>query len=79
MDAIVKNPYFKLLVNNITSSKIKKFFLDKIESNIKANALLLYSLIKKAFSVKRVKVTNDDKNISATIFSAIKNRENCDY
>lgn len=37
VNAIVKNPYFKLPTNNITPFTLKEFFLEKIESNFKAN------------------------------------------
>lgn len=35
MDAVVKNPYFKLPADNITPSTLEEFSLEKIESNIK--------------------------------------------
>ncbi len=38
IDAVVKNPYFKLLADNITPSTLKEFSLEKIDSNIKADA-----------------------------------------
>lgn len=37
MDAVVKKSYFKLLANNIMSFILKKFSLEKIDSNIKAD------------------------------------------
>ncbi len=75
MDAIVKNPYFKLLANNITPSILEKFSLKKIESNIKADAPFLHSLIKKASGVNKANVTNGDKNMSATTPLVMKSRK----
>lgn len=34
IDAVIKNPYFKLLANDITPSIVEEFSLEKIESNI---------------------------------------------
>ena len=79
MDAIIKNLYFKLSANNITPSILEKFSLEKIKSNIKVDAPFLYSLIKEASGVKKINVTNCDKNISATTPLATKNRENCQF
>ena len=78
IDAVVKNPYFKLSANNITSSTLEKFSLEKIESNIKAaDVPFFYSLIKRISGVKKVYAANNDKNISATIPLAIKSKEDC--
>lgn len=43
MDTIVKNFYFKLPANNITPSILEEFSFEKIERNIKADALFLHS------------------------------------
>lgn len=75
IDAIVKNSYFKLLANNITPSILKEFSLKKIESNIKADTSFFHSSIREASSVKKVNAANGDKNMSATILLATKNRE----
>ena len=75
IDAVVKNPYFKLPANNITLSILEKFFLEKIESNIKADILFLHSLIREASGVKKVNVTDGNKNMSAITPLATKNRE----
>ncbi len=61
MDAVIKNPYFKLPANNITPSTLEKFSLEKIKSNIKADALFLYSLIRKTSGVKKVNTVDSDK------------------
>lgn len=79
INIIIKNLYFKLLINNITVFIFEKFFFKKIESNIKADIFFLHSLIKKAFDIKKVNATNDDKNISAIIFLVTKNREDCQF
>ncbi len=76
MDAVVKNLYFKLIADNITPSTLEEFFLEKIESNIKADVLFLHSLIRKASGVKKVNATDVDKNMSATTLLAMKSREN---
>lgn len=51
MDTIVKNSYFKLSANIITFFIFKKFFLEKIKSNIKTNVIFFYSLIKKVSGI----------------------------
>lgn len=53
IDAVVKNPYVELLVNNITLFILEKFFLEKIKNNIKVDTVFLHSLIKKASDVKK--------------------------
>lgn len=45
INTVVRNPYFKLLANNITPFTLEEFSLNKIDSNIKADALFLHSLI----------------------------------
>lgn len=55
IDTIVKNPYFKLSANNITFSILEGFSLEKIESNIKADAFFLDSLIREISDVDKVK------------------------
>ena len=77
MNTIVKNLYFKLSVNNITPSIFEKFFKKKIKNNIKTDALFLYFPIKEASNIKKINTTNDNKNISATIFLVTKSREDC--
>lgn len=79
MNAIVKNLYFKLPANNITPSILEEFSLKKNESNIKADALFLHSLIRKASGVKKVNAANGDKNMSATTPLATKSREDCQF
>ena len=76
IDIIVKNPYFKLLANNIIFSILEKFFLKKIESNIKADAPFFYSLIREVSGIKKVNTVDSDKNMSTTTPLAIKSREN---
>lgn len=75
MYTIIKNPYFKLLTNNITYSTLENIFLEKIKSNIKTNRLFLCSLIKKEYGIKKVNAINSDKNMFNTIFLVIKNRK----
>ena len=75
MDIVIKNPYFKLLGNNITLSRYEKFFLEKIKRNTKVDALFLYSLIRKASDVKKVNAINSDKNMSATTLLVTNNKE----
>ena len=72
---MVKNPYFKLPVNNITFSTFEKFSLEKIESNIKADALFLHSLIRKTSGVKKVNAIDGNKNISATTPLTMKSKK----
>ena len=79
MDAVIKNPYFKLLANNITPSILKEFFLEKIENNIKADAFFLHSLIKEISGIRKVNVINDDKNISATTLLATTSKKDCQF
>lgn len=77
IDIIVKKPYVKLWANNITLSILEKFSLEKIENNIKTDALFFHFLIKKVFGIKKVNIANDNKNIFITRSLAIKNREDC--
>ncbi len=79
MNAVIKNLYFKLLANNITFSTFEEFFLEKIKSNIKINALFLYSLIREVSGVKKVNTANGDKNMSATTFLIMKSRKDCQF
>ncbi len=75
MDAVVKNPYFKLPANNITPSTLEEFSLEKIESNIKADASFLHSLIREASRIKKVNAADGDKNMSAITPLVTKSRE----
>lgn len=75
IDAVVKNPYFKLWADNINPSTLEKFFLEKIDNNIKANAPFLHSLIWEAADVKIVNSANYDSNTSATTFFAANSKE----
>lgn len=79
INTVVKNPYFKFSVNNITLSTLGEFFLKKIKNNIKVNAIFLYFLIKKVFSIKKDETANYNKNISLITFLAIKNKEDCRF
>lgn len=47
IDAIIKNFYFKLIVNNIIFFRPEEFFLKIINGNIKINIFFLNFLIKK--------------------------------
>lgn len=76
IDAVVKNLYFKLSVNNITFFMLEKFFLEKIDNNIKVNIYFLYFLIQEAISIKIVNTTNYDNNISVTTFSIANSKKN---
>ena len=67
MDAIVKNSYFKLSANNITLSTLKEFSLEKIKSNIKADAPFFHSLIREASDVKKVNAERTKKIVSFDI------------
>lgn len=73
----MKNCYFKLSVNNITFSILEEFFLEKIKSIIKADIPFFHSLIRKISGIKKINVTNGDKNISTNIFLATKDSEDC--
>lgn len=77
MDAIVKNPYFKLSTNNITSFIFEEFYLKKTENNIKANTSFFCYLIKKVFDIKKVNTANSNKNISITTYLITKSLKNC--
>lgn len=55
---------------------LKEFFLEKIDSNIKADTLFLHSLIQEAVGVEIVNTTDYDSDTSATTFSAINSKEN---
>ena len=79
MDAVVKNPYFKLLANNITPSILEEFSVEKIESNIKVDALFFYSLIKEVSGIKKVNAANSDKNMSTTTPLAMKSKQDCQF
>lgn len=68
MYAVIKNSYFKLLVNNITLPILEVFSLEKIDSNIKIDISFLYFLIQVAIDVKRVSTIYCDHDISTTIF-----------
>ncbi len=77
IDTVVKNPYFKLSADNITPSILEEFSLEKIKSNIKADAPFLHSLIREASGVKKVNAANGDKNIYTTTPLLTKSREDC--
>ncbi len=79
IDTVIKNPYFKLPANNITPSTLEEFFAEKIESNIKANAIFFHSTIKKASGVRKVNGANGNKNISAITPLATKSKEDCQF
>ncbi len=76
MDTVVRNPYFKLLANNITPSMLEEFSLEKIDSNIKADAPFLHFLIQEAAGVEIVNTANCDSDTSATTSSAANSEEN---
>ena len=69
MDIIIKNSYFKLLANNITLSILEKFYLEKIENNIKADISFFHFLKGEAFSI------NSNKNMSITTRLMVKSIE----
>lgn len=75
IDAVVKNPYFKLPADNITPSTLGEFSLEKIENNLKADAPFFHSLIREASGVQKVNDANGDKNTSNTTPLAAKSRE----
>ena len=79
MDAVVKNPYFKLSANNITSSTLEEFSLEKIESNLKADASFFHSLIRETSGVQKVNNADGDKNTSNTTPLAAKSRKDCHF
>ena len=79
MDAIVKNPYFKLPANNITLSTLEEFSLEKIESNFKLNAPFFHSLIREVSGIFKVNTANGAKNTSNTTPLAAKSREDCHF
>lgn len=72
INEVVKNSYFKLPANNLTLSTLKESFLDKIESNIKADKLFFHFLIKE---VKKVNPANGDNNTSAITFLVVNSKE----
>lgn len=76
MAVIVKNPYFKLLANNISLFILKKFFLEKIDSNIKANASFLHFLIQEIVNIKIDNTINYDHDISITTFFTTNTKKN---
>lgn len=76
IDTVIKNPYFKLLANNIILSILKKFFLEKIDSNIKMNIFFLHSLIWEKASVKIVNIADYDSDTSATTLFATNSKKN---
>lgn len=47
MEAVVSNPYLRFLANNVTFSILDKFFIEKINSNMKTDALF-YTFYKKS-------------------------------
>lgn len=56
INTIIINPYFKLLVNNFSFFIFNKFFLEKIDNNIKTNKFFLQFLIKKITNIKKLKL-----------------------
>lgn len=79
IDTIVKNFNFTLKANNITPSILKKFFLDKIKYNLKANTFFFHSLIKEVFSVQKINVAKNNKNTSNTILLVAISRKICNF
>lgn len=81
LDIIVKNSYFKFSANNITLSRLSLmiFFLKKIKSNIKLDALFLNPLTKEVSAIKKVNAITNHKIIFATSCLAIKSMENCHF
>ena len=77
MDVVVKNPYFKLLADNITLSTLEEFSLEKIKSNLKADAPFFHSLIREASGIQKVNNINGDKNMSNTTHLAAKSKKDC--
>ena len=75
MDAVVKNLYFKLPVDNITPSTFEEFSLEKIENNLKADTPFFHSLIREASGIQKVNNADGDKNTSNTTPLAAKSRE----
>lgn len=72
---IIKNFYFKLSANNLTPSTFEEFSLKEIKSNIKADISFFYFLIRVASNVKKVNITNSNKNMFTTTFLAIKSKK----
>ncbi len=79
MDAVLRNPYFKLPANNITLSTLEEFSLEKIDSNIKADASFLHSLIREAAGVEIVNTADCDSDTSATTYFAANSKENLHF
>lgn len=76
MDTIITNYYFKLAANNIRLSILNKFFLEKIDNNIKINTTILQSLLKKITDMKKTNATNLEIDIFAIITSAVNSKKN---
>lgn len=76
---VVRNPYFKFLANNITPSILEELSLEKSDSNIKVDALFLYSLIREAVGVGKLNAANCDNDTFATTFLAANSRENLHF
>lgn len=79
MNAIVKNPYFKLLVNNIILSILKEFYLKKVDSNIITDIPFLHSLNQEIVDIKIVNIANCDHNISLNTLSTANNKEKLNF
>lgn len=76
IDAIIRNFYLKLSINNISLSIFDKFFLEKIDSNIKTNVFLFQSFIKKVLGIKKINAINLQIDIFTITTLAINNRKN---
>lgn len=76
INTIITNLYFKLLANNINLSTSDKFFLEKINSNIKVNASFLQFLIIEVTNIRNINITNYEINISAITISVANNEKN---
>lgn len=79
IDAVIKNPYFKLPANNITLSTFEEFFLEKIENNLKVEVLFFHFLIREPSGIQKVNTANSDKNTSNITSLTAKNREDCHF
>lgn len=76
IDTVLRNLYFKLPADNITLFTLEKFFLEKIDNNIKVNTTFLHSLIQEAAGVKIINTTDCEIDIFVTTLSAANSKEN---
>ncbi len=79
MDAVVRNPYFKLSADNITLSTLEEFSLEKIDNNIKSDAPFLHSLIREAAGIEIVNTADCNSDTSATTSSSANSKENLHF